>query len=224
MVNATIYQNRWTWDGKTEKYSDTSVTVKEYAPAPTDPFPEGVKYTSEITILAETTQKFQEELSKIGITTTVTRIEPHVWVETVCETCTIHGQAFDSIAYTWHHWLHMGAVVFFDSDKPLLHSPIDPVTLAALIVVIKYLILVTATALVIYAIATTFIESFFVTSHTIQTYDPTTGKWTSEVIKEPSIGGTIWMIVAVIVVAVVAIVLGQVFIKSWPAKRRGSSG
>lgn len=238
MANATTYHNRWTWEGRTEQYSDTTATVKEYAPAPTDPFPfEDVKRASEITILSETTQKFQEEMSKLSITTTITKIEPNAWIETTLDMATIHGVNFDSIRYTWHHWLHMKAIVYFDSDKPIVHSSsssmlisssmlvgttakvhpifLDPLTLAALVHVIEYLILVLTAAAVILIGWKIFVQSFLVTTQIVETYDPSTGKWTTETITQPSTQGTLWMIIGIIAAAIVAIM----FIQTWGKKK-----
>jgi len=178
-----MYENIWEWEGRTAQSSDTS--GRTIGGPITDPFPKDqVIESCKIAILAETTAKFQEEMGKIGITTSVSKIEPEVWIETKTET----REYRDYTLYTWHHWLHMKAKVYFTSDKPLTASPIDPATVTILVGILKYVIEVIAVALVIYGIVSAFINSFFIETQTVTTttttVDPVTGETTTTTTKE----------------------------------------
>jgi hypothetical protein len=187
------YSNTWKFTGQTKESSDTI----DLSFSPVDSFPTtDVVNTVQTAILSQIIPKFKEEMLKAGITVIdVQKIEPNCWVETQLYSL---RQVQDKQENRWHHWLHMEATVYFTTDKPIIQSPIAPLILVALIEVIKYVILVTAIALVIYYIAKTFIESFFTTSHTITTYDPATGKTTSETITQPSWTGQIVTAVVVL--------------------------
>lgn len=208
------YQGTWEWEGKTQQSSDTQATSMT---TPIDPFPfANVIDACQIAILSETTKAFQEGMAKIGITATINNIVPEVWIETVLYDVRWVGAEHTQEQDFWHHYLHMKATVYFTSDKPLTQSPIDPLTLAALVKVIEYLILVVAGALLIYAIAETFIKSFLVTTQTITTYDPSTGKTTIETITQPSLTGQIITVVGVLG----ALALGLWFFTNWKKGKR----
>lgn len=196
-----VYENLWTWEGQTKKSSVTSAVALE----PHDPFPfDDAKTACEIAILSELTPRFKEEFAKLGITITVTKIEPEVWIETKAE-CKPHGR-WHRQCY-WYHWLHMKANVYFTSDKPVTESPIAAVVISALTIILKHLITVIAVALVIYAIAKVFIESFFVETYTIKTYNPETGEWTEETWKKPKLGSAIALGAGLVIAAVLASVI-----------------
>lgn len=199
---ATAYQNRWTWEGETSEH------VNSWGSEEISYFPSSeIVPICKTAILSEVSSKLITELAKIDITAVVTLIDN---IEVHIES-TRTGYVAPPIggAWLWENSLHMTATIYFTTDKPLL-SPIsfaiDPVTLAALVIVIKYLILVIATALVIYGVATTFVQSFLVQTHVIETYDPTTGKWTRETIVQPSISGQL-----AIIVMVIAVIVGVLF-------------
>ena len=198
-----VYDNIWEWEGKTSR--SVSTTGRSIAGYPTDPFPfDEVVQTAKIAILAELTGKMEAELAAIGITATVTRIEPEVWITTSRE-C---SQFRDWTTCTWYHWLHMKAKVYFDTEEPLAQSPVGPLTLAALVRVLEYLILVVAAGLVILGIAKIFIESFLVETTTISTHSPDCTT-TTETIKKPSWEGAIALAVGAVIV-----VGGVLFIRS----------
>jgi len=207
----TEYSGTWKFTGQTRNSSDT----QDYAFDPVDPFPTAdVINTAQITILSQTIDKFKEEMAKAGITIIdVQKIEPNCWIQSDCYS---RRQIRDKEEARWHHWLHMEATVYFTSDKPILQSPIAPIVLAAIVEVVKFLIVTVASALVIYGIAVAFIQSYLVTSHTITTYDPTTGKTTTETITGPSWTGQI--ITAVVVLGGLA--LGLWFVLGLRKKHR----
>lgn len=179
------YENVWAWEGRTK---ESSVTTGRSITWPVDPFPfDDVINTTKIAILSEITAKFQEEFANLGITTTITKIEPEVWIETSRE-C---RQFRDYTECRWYHWLHMKANVYFMSDKPVTESPIPPLILVALTKIITHLITVTATALVIYGIAVHFINTFFVETYTVETHNLETCQWTKETWTTPKLESAI---------------------------------
>lgn len=198
------YDNVWSWEGKTRKSSDTTArSLTE----PIDRFPfDDVIRTAKTVILSECTQKLEEEMAKIGITATVTKIEPEAWIET---------QLYDSRQYRdytidyWHHWLHMKAKVYFTTDKPLSESPIAPIVLAGLVTVLKYLILVIAAGAVIYGIAKVFIESFFTSYEEVLIYDEEGNLIEHHKKRTPEWSQGIWIIAAIALVLFFIFVIGR---------------
>ena len=109
----------WDWKGKTTKSYDTE--GKSLSGPIQDPFDFGtLTETAKYTVITSASQAFVEEYAKVGVRATITKIEPEVWIETTTET----RQYRDWTFYTWHHWLHIKAKVYFESDKPLMGSPI----------------------------------------------------------------------------------------------------
>jgi len=198
------YQNKWTFNGFTQKSSDTQGLVpatSRDAPNPDedsyDTFPtQAVINTTTTALLSNIQDQLRTQLAKAGIQLiNVSKIEPTVTVIVSKDRYAAPSNLYEVI---WHHSLSIVANVYFETDKPLIQSPIAPALLAALVAVIEYLIVITAAALVLYAIAETFIKSFFTQTQTVQTYDPSTGKTTTETLTTPSWLGQIVTVIGVL--------------------------
>lgn len=216
------YQNRWTFQGFTTKSYDTSVpgTTIGLGPLPDsfDPFPtQDVINALTTVMLSNIQQKLISELAKAGITVlTVSKIEPFAEVIRSKDVNLFYGFP-PSPSTIFHHVVNMSSTVYFETDKPAIASPIAPIVIAALVTIIEYLILVAAAALVIYAIAETFIKSFFTQTQTVETYDTSTGTWTKETITTPSLTGQI----TGVIVALAFLAVGGYFVLQYFGKGKG---
>jgi len=178
------YDYLWEWEGRTQQSYDTwarSTTGQN----PADPFPtDQVVDTARISILSEMASLLQSKFAELGYNATITLIEPETDVQTQAVYKTIlRREGNDWIDGTFHHYLHMTAKVHFNTDKPIMASPLDPATIAGLVWIIKQLAVVIAVAIAIIIISeavSSWVQSFGVTKQTVKYYDPNTGKLIKE--------------------------------------------
>lgn len=161
----------WEWSGET-KEAQTEV-VRSAVGWPADPFPfDQVKNACSTTILSEVTGKMQIELADYS--PTITKIEPLVEIITTYSS----RQYRDYTEVTYYHTLKMSAKIYFTTQKPFAESPLSPIVIAALAIIIRYLILVVVAGLIVYYAWAKFVESFLVKSSKVTTK-------TTTVIKTP---------------------------------------
>jgi hypothetical protein len=172
------YENVWTWSGKTQSSYDTQVSYKDYETCPPDPFDKNtVVNTATTEILTDLGMQLKENLTQMGIACTIEHIDPTVTVETTQTSVSTPGPYWTVYTVTFHHYLHMGADVYFRTDKPISKQQygtfvIDPATVALLIYVIQAVVIPLAVALAIILIAqaiSTWIRSFGTTTNTVTT-------------------------------------------------------
>lgn len=195
-----VIKHEWEWEGKT---TQNAVTVVRSATGfPVDDFPsEQVIGACKIAILSEITNAFQTEMTALGFTTTVTKIEPSVWIETTQTS----RQYRDYTETHFYHYLHMKAIVSFDSDKALFESPLSTVIIAALVKVVVPIVKAIIVGLVLYYAWIYFVDSFLVETTIVRKYDENGNLIDETITKKPSMTGQIGVVVIAVVLGIVVI-------------------
>ena len=165
------YDYIWEWQGRTNK-ATFKWTYKDGM------FVGGTKPPSDAELIerARTAYygvivgEFVSEFAKQGVDVTFVDVLPSAWVERSAERVTTRRTRW--WVFKDHYQditVHVAGKVFFNSSKELMGSPIEPATLAALIIIAKYAIAAILTALTVIVIAKLFFDWITVTSEVTKT-------------------------------------------------------
>ena len=165
------YDYIWEWEGRTNKatfkwtYKDGMFVGGTKPPSDAELI-ERARTAYHGVILSD----FVSELAKQGVEVSLVNVLPSAWVERGAERVSIRRT---KLWFYYYHsqdiTVHVAGKVFFNSSKDLLGSPIEPATLAALVIIAKYAIAAILTALTVIVIAKLFFDWITVTSEVTKT-------------------------------------------------------